>query len=68
MAEQTNDPRFESLLRGALAAEVASLPLTIGPERILDHAGARRGGRARSRLGLGISVAGRSVCARLPSD
>jgi hypothetical protein len=42
MADQTFDPRFESLLRSVLAAEVAQLPLTVRPERILERGGMRR--------------------------
>ena len=52
MADQTLDPRLEMLLRDVLAAEVASLPLTVRPDRILERAEARRRARARSRLRL----------------
>jgi hypothetical protein len=48
MADQTVDPQLETLLRAALATEVARLPLTTQPEQIL----ARRGARRRSRLRL----------------
>ena len=52
MADQTYDPRLETLLRDVLSAEVASLPLTVRPSQILERAEARRRARARSRLRL----------------
>ena len=42
MADQTYDPRLETLLREALATEAASLPLTLGPDRVLERAAAVR--------------------------
>ena len=49
MADQTYDPRLETLLREVLATEAASLPLTLGPDRILERAATVR---SRSRLRL----------------
>ena len=47
MADQTYDPRLETLLREVLATEAASLPLTLGPDRVLERAATVR---SRSRL------------------
>jgi WD40 repeat protein len=52
MSDQAFDPRFESLLREALAGEVARLPLTLGPEHILERGRARRRSSVGSRLHL----------------
>jgi len=46
MADQTLDPRLELLLRGALKAEAARLPLTITAEQIVNRAVALQGRRA----------------------
>ena len=50
MSDQALDPRFESLLREALVAEVAKLPLTVGPDQIVERARVRDGARVGSRL------------------
>lgn len=50
MSSQTRDPRLETLLRDALTAEVSNLPVTVGPEQILE----RR--RARPGAGVGSGV------------
>lgn len=58
MSDQTFDPRLETLLRGALAAEVAQLPMTTTPAQVL----ARRADRRRSGLrswNIGGPTAGR---------
>jgi hypothetical protein len=47
MADQTFDPRLETMLRQVLAAEAAKNPLTTSPDQVL----ARRETRARSRRG-----------------
>jgi hypothetical protein len=52
MADQIFDPRFETLLRDVLSAEVASLPVNVRENQILERAEARRRARARSRLRL----------------
>ena len=53
MADQTYDPRLETLLREVLATEAASLPLTLGPERVLERAAAVRSGSRLRRFVVG---------------
>ncbi|MEA2678007.1 MAG: hypothetical protein QOJ81_2148 [Chloroflexota bacterium] len=53
MADQTSDPRFESLLRQVLASEAARLPLAVRPRMILERAASGQGTR---RFGLGIGT------------
>src|SRR5262249_53811463 len=43
MAEQPYDSRLESLLRAALEAEVAKVPLTVTAQRVLDRRLGRQG-------------------------
>jgi hypothetical protein len=50
MSDQTFDPRLESMLRHALAAEVASLPLTVGSAEVLERAARRPNARLGARL------------------
>src|SRR5687768_18589545 len=45
MADQTFDPRLESLLRDALAKEAASLQLTVRADQVVERAQGRRNGR-----------------------
>ena len=49
MSDQTLDTRVESLLREALKAEAASLPLRVTSDHVLDRARVRGGTRAGSR-------------------
>ena len=54
MADRISDPRLETLLRAALSAEVANLPVTVQPHQILGRAETRRNTPARSRLRVAI--------------
>jgi len=65
MADQTFDPRLESILRSALAAEVANLTVHVTADQVMERAARRRGridaGLHWPRMSMAVAAAAMAI-------